>query len=111
MCKRVYQGAAGRSKGLSSVGPRAPAKGAGGRGQYHERRADIESGARGPSENRLGQGPGAGRAGTRASAPWSRPDGREPTRPLGDLRAGQQPGALRLLHRQWSRHAHQTPQR
>lgn len=94
MCTRVYQGAAGRSKGLSSVGPRAPAKGAGGRGQYHERRADIESGARGPSENRLGQGPGAGRAGTRASAPWSGPGGREPTRPLGDLRAGLQPGAL-----------------
>ena len=88
------------------VGPRAPAKGAGGRGQYH-----VESGARGPSENRLGQGPGAGRAGARASAPWSGPGGREPTRLLGDLRAGQQPGALRLLHRQWSRHAYQTPQR
>ena len=31
--------------------------------------------------------------GARASAPWSKLGGREPTRPLGDLRAGQQPGA------------------
>ena len=40
-----------------------------------------------------GRALGAGRVGARASAPWSGPGGREPTRPLGDLRAGQQPGA------------------
>ena len=88
----MYACVPGRCRSVLARLPREQA----GAVNMHERRADVESGVRGPSENRLGQGPGAGRAGARASAPWSGPGGREPTRPLGDLRAGQQPGALRL---------------